>query len=41
LKKYIPDGTKEENHCEECGADSLVRQDGCIKCNSCGWSKCL
>lgn len=40
LKKYIKDGTKicgEE--CPECKA-ALVRQDGCIKCFSCGYSKC-
>lgn len=40
LKKYIPDGTAEEEKCSECGAP-LIRQDGCIKCSSCGWSKCL
>lgn len=41
LKKYIPDGTKEGSECSECGSDSLVRQEGCIVCKSCGFSKCL
>jgi ribonucleotide reductase alpha subunit len=41
LKKYIPDGTKEKGVCEECGAESLIRQEGCLSCNNCGWSKCL
>lgn len=40
LKKYIPDGAKEEGCCPECGADALVRQEGCVQCSSCGWSKC-
>lgn len=41
LKKYIPDGTKEDEKCPDCQANSLIRQDGCIKCMSCGHSKCL
>jgi len=41
LKKYIPDGTKEGETCPECQADSVIRQSGCVQCNSCGWSKCL
>ena len=41
LKKYIPDGTKEGSVCPECGADSLVRQEGCVVCQSCGHSKCV
>lgn len=40
LKKYIPDGTKLDEKCKECGQDSLVRQEGCVKCLSCGSSKC-
>jgi ribonucleotide reductase alpha subunit len=40
LKKYIPDGTKESGQCEECGAESLIRQDGCVSCSLCGHSKC-
>jgi ribonucleoside-diphosphate reductase alpha chain len=41
LKKYIPDGTKESSACPECTANSLVRQEGCVVCTSCGWSKCI
>jgi ribonucleoside-diphosphate reductase alpha chain len=42
LKKYIPDGTAmKKASCPECGDnDSLVYQDGCLTCNSCGYSKC-
>ena len=41
LKKYIPDGTKEEGVCEECASKGLIRQEGCITCTQCGWSKCV
>lgn len=40
LKKYIPDGAKEEGVCPECGGKTLIRQEGCVQCTSCGWSKC-
>ena len=42
LKRYVPDGTMAaKNTCPECKQeDSLVYQDGCIICNSCGFSKC-
>jgi ribonucleoside-diphosphate reductase alpha chain len=42
LKKYIPDGTKPKNGivCESCGSDSLIYQEGCLICQSCGNSKC-
>jgi ribonucleoside-diphosphate reductase alpha chain len=41
LKKYIPDGTKApKGKCSECGAESLVYQEGCLTCTSCGNSKC-
>ncbi|MGV8829075.1 MAG: adenosylcobalamin-dependent ribonucleoside-diphosphate reductase [Breznakibacter sp.] len=41
LKKYIPNGTKaRKGHCESCGADSLVYQEGCLTCSNCGHSKC-
>jgi len=43
LKKYIPDGTKEKEGviCPECDqVNTLVYQDGCLTCNSCGYSKC-
>lgn len=41
LKKYIEDGfnvTGEE--CPECKSPSLVRQDGCVVCKACSWTKC-
>ena len=42
LKRYIPDGTKADgSSCPECGSnESLIYQDGCLTCNSCGYSKC-
>ena len=42
LKNYIVDGTKaSENICESCGVEgSLVYQEGCVSCKSCGYSKC-
>jgi len=42
LKKYIPNGKKEEGECPECDApDALIRQEGCITCTQCGYSKCI
>ncbi|MBN2165784.1 MAG: adenosylcobalamin-dependent ribonucleoside-diphosphate reductase [Marinilabiliaceae bacterium] len=41
LKKYIPDGTKaKKGHCDNCGSDELIYQEGCLICKSCGSSKC-
>ncbi|KAF0131168.1 MAG: ribonucleoside-diphosphate reductase alpha chain [Bacteroidetes bacterium] len=42
LKRYIPDGTQADGKlCPECGDNkSLVYQDGCLTCKSCGYSKC-
>ncbi len=42
LKQYIPDGTKAKKGavCSECGSDSLIYQEGCLTCQSCGYSKC-
>ena len=41
LKKYIVDGTKVEGQsCPNCGQDSLVYQEGCLTCKSCGYSRC-
>jgi len=42
MKNYIEDGTISGNaHCKECGAEnSLVYQEGCVMCLSCGSSKC-
>jgi ribonucleoside-diphosphate reductase alpha chain len=41
LKKYIPNGTKaRKGHCESCGSDTLIYQEGCLICQDCGSSKC-
>jgi len=41
LKKFIPDGTKPaESVCPECKEPSLVYEEGCLNCKSCGHSKC-
>jgi ribonucleoside-diphosphate reductase alpha chain len=42
LKRYIPDGTKAKkgNCCPKCGNDTLVYEEGCLKCTSCGDTKC-
>jgi ribonucleoside-diphosphate reductase alpha chain len=41
MKKYIPDGTiAPKSKCGECGSESVVYQEGCLTCTSCGNSKC-
>ncbi len=41
LKKYLPNGTKASGQrCPNCGNESLVYQEGCLICTSCGTSKC-
>jgi ribonucleoside-diphosphate reductase alpha chain len=41
LKKFIPDGTEVKGEtCSSCQSESLVRQEGCVTCKSCGSSKC-
>ena len=40
LSRYIPTGTKSTKKCSECGEESLVYQEGCLVCTSCGHSKC-
>ena len=42
LKSYIDDGTSASDKiCSECGVkDSLVYQEGCVTCKSCGSGKC-
>ena len=39
LSKYMPNEEVGEDVCPECGA-KLVREEGCIHCPKCGWSKC-
>lgn len=39
LKHYIPDGTEVGELCETCQS-KLIRENGCIVCKQCGFSKC-
>ena len=41
LKRYVMDGTKVVGKvCPSCGQNSIIYQDGCMLCTSCGHSKC-
>lgn len=40
LKKYLPNGTAVSEKCPKCGQATLVYQEGCLRCTSCGASKC-
>ncbi|WP_289742963.1 adenosylcobalamin-dependent ribonucleoside-diphosphate reductase [Muribaculum intestinale] len=41
LKKYLPNGTKASGQkCPNCGNETLIYQEGCLICTSCGTSKC-
>jgi len=42
LKRFIPDGTvAKDKVCGSCGdKDGLIYEEGCLKCKSCGHSKC-
>lgn len=42
LSRYIPDGTQAMGRkCQECGdAEGLYYEEGCLKCRSCGGTKC-
>lgn len=41
LKKYLPNGTQASGQCcPNCGQETLVYQEGCLICTSCGTSKC-
>ncbi len=42
LKRYIPDGTKDDTgkKCSKCNSNDLVYQEGCLVCMNCGYSKC-
>lgn len=39
LSKYMPNEEESDDVCPECGA-KLIREEGCIHCPKCGWSKC-
>ena len=42
LKSYIKDGTKVQNEvCPECHQATLIYNNGCKQCQSCGYSQCL
>ncbi len=41
LKKYLPNGTQASGQkCPNCGNETLIYQEGCLICTSCGTSKC-
>ena len=41
LKKYIKNGTEVcGEECPNCKNKKLTREDGCIACKQCGYSKC-
>ena len=41
LKKYLPTGTPASGQkCPHCGQETLIYQEGCLICTSCGTSKC-
>jgi ribonucleoside-diphosphate reductase alpha chain len=42
LKLFIPDGTVAvDRKCSECGdPEGLIYEEGCLKCKSCGHTKC-
>ena len=39
LKKYLKDEVIEGEVCPDCGG-RLIRENGCIHCMDCGWSRC-
>ena len=41
LKKYVTDGTSAKGQkCPNCGNETLVYQEGCLICKTCGTSRC-
>lgn len=40
LSTYIKDGEKAETKCPNCKGDTVIFEEGCTKCISCGNSKC-
>lgn len=39
LAKYIPNSEVKGEVCPDCGS-VLIRENGCVHCSSCGWSRC-
>ncbi len=39
LSKYIPNEEIKGEICPDCGG-TLIRENGCVHCSSCGWSRC-
>jgi ribonucleotide reductase alpha subunit len=39
LSKYIPNEEIKGEVCPDCGS-VLIRENGCVHCSSCGWSRC-
>lgn len=41
LKKYLPNNTEIKGQkCPVCSLESLIYEEGCMKCTNCGASKC-
>jgi ribonucleoside-diphosphate reductase alpha chain len=41
LKKFIPDGTQAHGRvCSKCSQETVIYQEGCLICTTCGESKC-
>lgn len=41
LSKFIKNGTQSiKNNCPSCSENGLVYEEGCLHCNSCGYSEC-
>ncbi|MDE6236545.1 MAG: adenosylcobalamin-dependent ribonucleoside-diphosphate reductase [Muribaculaceae bacterium] len=41
LKKYLPNGMEAKGQkCPKCGSETLIYQEGCLICTTCGNSKC-
>ena len=35
-----PDHREGYSKCPSCGQETLIHEDGCMHCRSCGWSAC-
>ena len=40
LAQFIEDYDVKDMICPDCSEETLIFSEGCIKCTSCGWSKC-